>query len=654
MANLPAVPNAVTAGRPDPESDFNALLAVVDGVRSALGAAIADQITAAGYGTLAELLADIPGTYVTAQVARGAGIDPTGATPSTAAVQSLVAAAAAANGGGTTLKTSTSYDPGSETSSGGMVFFPPGVYDLRDLDLSGYSNITLQGSGPSTVIINGATDGSHCIKAINADGITKNRIVIRDMLVMGNTDSGDGIHFENVDYWLVTGVHSQEHGGHGLYYKGSDSGDLSGLDDKTVSDSWFQWNGVDGMHLEETHEVLVTGVHSEENERYGLYGLDVTNLIVGDCSIEDNGVAAGYLDGCVFPQLSNTDFEGDLYIVNGLPNHNLISNCPISNLYFQSPLADLHMTNVTTTVRDCSANIVTASGGKLVFAQKVDTTQGVFDVAYSMALDCDVRTLGAAGHAIRATASSVRVTLNGHNYTNQTTGSILLVDANGQTNTRLQVGGINGRGFHLTADGVAVVNIVGNLIGGVAEWTISGDGVVTNVADNTLWSNAALEIAADRTGDIYLPRSNRLSAGSTITDASGKAISYAVSAAAVATEESTASASYADLTTAGPAVTVNVGPSGEAKVEFTAQVTPSASGVYGLVAPEVSGATTVAADDTRSALYMAHGAGTRGQASAVLVLTGLTPGANTITLKYKHANGGTASFRRRSLVVTPL
>ncbi len=69
----------------------------------------------------------------------------------------------------------------------------------------------------------------------------------------------------------------------------------------------------------------------------------------------------------------------------------------------------------------------------------------------------------------------------------------------------------------------------------------------------------------------------------------------------------------------------------------------------------VSGATTVAASDTR-ALIRDHGTSSSTgyvQASATYRVTGLTAGSNTFTLQYR-TSGGTGTFTNRNVVVIPL
>lgn len=114
--------------------------------------------------------------------------------------------------------------------------------------------------------------------------------------------------------------------------------------------------------------------------------------------------------------------------------------------------------------------------------------------------------------------------------------------------------------------------------------------------------------------------------------------------------ESTTSTSYTTLTTPGPAVTVNT--QSTAFVHLYAQITNSTGSVATWYAFAISGATTVAADDT-FAILMQAGAGVGQRVGATFMVTGLTPGANTFTANYK-VGSGTGSWNQRRLAVLPL
>lgn len=116
--------------------------------------------------------------------------------------------------------------------------------------------------------------------------------------------------------------------------------------------------------------------------------------------------------------------------------------------------------------------------------------------------------------------------------------------------------------------------------------------------------------------------------------------------------ESTTSTTYADLTTAGPTVTVNTG--ANAIVWFASSLgTSSGAGLAIQASVAVSGSTTIAADDNwqirsdiASGDFIRYG--------AMHMFTTLTPGSNTFTMKYKVPAATTGNFNQRELVVLPL
>lgn len=123
--------------------------------------------------------------------------------------------------------------------------------------------------------------------------------------------------------------------------------------------------------------------------------------------------------------------------------------------------------------------------------------------------------------------------------------------------------------------------------------------------------------------------------------------------ATVQTSQSTTSASYTDLATGGPAVTVLTGT--KAIVTVGAQILSSLSGHAAMMSFAVSGATTLAAADANAAQYQAWANNAYGQLSFQVYLTGLTAGSNTFTAKYRSDNAAaTAQFAYRYISVIAL
>jgi len=119
----------------------------------------------------------------------------------------------------------------------------------------------------------------------------------------------------------------------------------------------------------------------------------------------------------------------------------------------------------------------------------------------------------------------------------------------------------------------------------------------------------------------------------------------------VATSESTTSATFTDLATPGPAVTVTIGSSGMALVIVSADLVNNTASDYAAMGFAVSGASTVAAA-SGNALYNRNASNL--QASYAILVTGLTAGSNTFTAKYERVVGGTATFANRVITVIPL
>ena len=115
----------------------------------------------------------------------------------------------------------------------------------------------------------------------------------------------------------------------------------------------------------------------------------------------------------------------------------------------------------------------------------------------------------------------------------------------------------------------------------------------------------------------------------------------------VTTGQTTTSASYADLTTVGPVVTVTTGT--QAIVGLYCSFFNSGS-FTNWASFEISGATTAAALDSTSVSLLINSYVNLG---ATFLYTGLTAGSNTFQMQYK-VNGGTGTFANRRLFVIPL
>lgn len=119
----------------------------------------------------------------------------------------------------------------------------------------------------------------------------------------------------------------------------------------------------------------------------------------------------------------------------------------------------------------------------------------------------------------------------------------------------------------------------------------------------------------------------------------------------IGTSQDTATATYTDLGTVGPAVTVTTGT--KAFVIMGSFQSNTNAGLGNRMSVAVSGATTSAASDTNSFGTESGNAddGFKGTYATIMTLTG---GSNTFTAKYRTtAGGGTSTFSSRLVAVIP-
>lgn len=124
------------------------------------------------------------------------------------------------------------------------------------------------------------------------------------------------------------------------------------------------------------------------------------------------------------------------------------------------------------------------------------------------------------------------------------------------------------------------------------------------------------------------------------------------SQASISTTESTTSTSYVDLATVGPQITATTGTI--AFCWFGAAQAHSANDNETACSVAVSGASTVAASNAWMRSVDGVTASNFARGASFHIFTGLTPGSNIFTMKYRVGASGTATFRDRELGVLPL
>lgn len=145
-----------------------------------------------------------------------------------------------------------------------------------------------------------------------------------------------------------------------------------------------------------------------------------------------------------------------------------------------------------------------------------------------------------------------------------------------------------------------------------------------------------------------------------VTDRQGSSPSVfgGVAVASVSTTEtlSASATSYGDLATSGPSVSVTVGDSGLLLVTVSAKIRCLSATDGGAMGFDVSGTATSAASDGRSLYWDPTDNDATMAASRVSLLSALTPGANTVTARYRglRSGGSGMEFSNRVLWALPL
>lgn len=186
------------------------------------------------------------------------------------------------------------------------------------------------------------------------------------------------------------------------------------------------------------------------------------------------------------------------------------------------------------------------------------------------------------------------------------------------------------------------------------QYAPSAGGTVTNTgtltSGKTLVGNGGVDATVSSlTATVVKSSSGTLSAATAGTD---YVTPSALTAATVTTDQTSNSASYGDLSTVGPSVTLtHVGTIAVIWLSAIAYKTANSATVY--MSVDVSGSNTIAASDANAASvsFTTGILSANATLSRVLVLTGLTPGTTTFKLQYKADTNNNAHFLNRSIAV---
>jgi hypothetical protein len=253
---------------------------------------------------------------------------------------------------------------------------------------------------------------------------------------------------------------------------------------------------------------------------------------------------------------------------------------------------------------------------------------------YSWSTPDDTALVKDGAAAIRSLGTSIDTTTKALN-PSTTLGDIEYRSSSANTNTRLPIG--------TTGQVLAVV-------GGVPAWATTADQTpLTTKGDLFTFDTADARLPVGTNGHILVADSATATGLAWAAPAAG---TPANATATVATNQSTTSSTYTDLTTAGPAVTVTTGT--KALVIISSEFQNGAAAGTFYMSAAVSGATTLAANDARAIKYYI-GAATNQQITMTqaFIYTGLTAGSNTFTCKYR-APSTTGYYENRYISVVDM
>lgn len=183
--------------------------------------------------------------------------------------------------------------------------------------------------------------------------------------------------------------------------------------------------------------------------------------------------------------------------------------------------------------------------------------------------------------------------------------------------------------------------------------TISGG----SISNTTVSVNAITGFTLSTTGTVYgvsISSGTIGTAGYANGSVTPSKLATGATSATTAAASTTTNTSFANLADAvSTSVTVTIGTNGLALVIISAQTSNSNTAGYAIMGFAISGASTVAANDTQSIRDSTPAAAQSNRFSNSFLVSGLTAGSTTFTAQYK-VLGNTGTFSGRVISVIPL
>ncbi|MFV0446113.1 MAG: right-handed parallel beta-helix repeat-containing protein [Planctomycetaceae bacterium] len=173
---------------------------------------------------------------------------------------------------------------------GGIVHIPAGEFSLTEpLRIPG-ENVHLTGAGPATVLKNTNTAGQPTIavlppgqidrQATGKNQVTRWRVQISNLRLIGNEKSGSGIDALWVNEIFLHGLTITAHGGNGILLDNC-------YEDPRIADCLITYNKQTGVNLLGCHDIVVSANQFEENLD-ALHCIDSFNLCMTGNNLDDH------------------------------------------------------------------------------------------------------------------------------------------------------------------------------------------------------------------------------------------------------------------------------------------------------------------------------------------------------------------------------
>ncbi len=171
---------------------------------------------------------------------------------------------------------------------GGVVHLPPGKFEITEPLRLSVGDVSLQGSGTATHIINKNEDRLPALLIAHPD--CKNaktdrkfnlwRVHVSNLRITGNEKSGAGIEARQINEIYIEGVTVSENGSDGIFLNYC-------YEDPRICDSLLTYNKKNGVNLQGCHDIVVSSNHFEENQD-ALLCADGFNLCMNGNNLDDH------------------------------------------------------------------------------------------------------------------------------------------------------------------------------------------------------------------------------------------------------------------------------------------------------------------------------------------------------------------------------